>query len=149
MTKPNTRRSLKTLLRDREGAMAAEFAMVAPLFLALTFGVATFGTYFAGLIAVTNAAAEGARASVAGLSNSERQQLAATAAGYAFSSYAPFLNATYVTVTSQPVANSTSRYQVSVSYDFTQFGLSGFMTWVPTALQKPTVTVSVQDAGTF
>jgi Flp pilus assembly protein TadG len=135
--------------RANDGAIAAEFAIVMPLFMMLVFGVAIFGIYFAGLIAITNAASEGARASVAGLSTTERVQLASSAASSAFLSYAPFLNQAFVTIVAAPDPNSATRFQVSVSYDFSQFGLSGFASWVPTPVQKPTVTISVQDAGYF
>jgi Flp pilus assembly protein TadG len=140
---------LRRLANRSDGVAAVEFAIIMPLFIMMAFGVLVFGIYFAGLIAVTNAASEGARASVAGLSAAERQTLATNAATSAFASYAPFLKQNYMTVVTQQNPANNSQFQVSVSYDFSQFGLSGFSSWVPLPVAKPTVTVSVADAGYF
>ena len=60
----NTRRQRNTAGRSlsRRGIAALEFALVAPLFLVLVFGIVVYGIYFATWIVVTEAASEGARA---------------------------------------------------------------------------------------
>src|SRR5690606_11021893 len=87
------RSSLQWMLRDGEdrtgslpkphgeagretGAVALEFAIVAPLFFMLLIAILVYGIYFTVWIGVTGAAQEGARASVAGLSPAERKALA-------------------------------------------------------------------------
>ena len=137
------------LVQSAEGAAAVEFAIVMPLFLMMVIGVVVFGIYFAGLIAVTNAAAEGARASVAGLTTTERQTLATTAATTAFASYAPFLTQSYMTVQAQESTANPGQFQVAVSYDFSHYGITAFTSWVPIPVTRPSVTVSVADAGYF
>jgi len=59
--KPIKMKPIKRLVRDQRGAAALEFALVAPLFLILWFGVLDFGLamYAKGLI--THASQEGAR----------------------------------------------------------------------------------------
>ena len=57
--------------QDRRGVAAVEFALVAPIFLLIIAGIIVFGFYFAIQVAVTEAASEGARLSVAGLTAAE------------------------------------------------------------------------------
>ena len=137
------------LHRERAGTAALEFSLVAPAFLMLVIGILTFGLYFGALIAVTNAAAEGARASVAGLSDAERATLAVNAVKTTFAGYAPFLNATYLSYTTQADPNNAQRYQVSVTYDFASFDILKMSKLVPVPVQKPTITMSVADAGYY
>ena len=133
----------------RSATAALEFALVAPVFLMLAVGILTFGLYFGALIAVTNAAAEGARASVAGLNDTERGSLAMQAAMTTFATYAPFLQQTFMAVSSQADPQNANRFQVSVSYDFAGFDLLRFSSLVPIPVQKPAITISVADAGYY
>ena len=62
--------------RDDSGAVAVEFVLIAPILLALVFGIITVG-YFMGLTHSIHQLATGAaRASVAGLDATERAALA-------------------------------------------------------------------------
>ncbi len=133
----------------RTGTAALEFGLVAPVFMMLVFGILTFGLYFGALIAVVNAAAEGARASVAGLSDAERGTLATIAATSTFASYAPFLQQSFMSVTTQADPNNAQRYQVSVTYDFSSFDPLKISKILPVPVQKPTITMSVADAGYY
>lgn len=148
MSSTSTSRSLWNH-NGRAGTAAVEFALVAPLFMMLTIGILTFGLYFGSLIAVTNAAAEGARASVAGLNDTERGSLASQAATTSFASYAPFLIQSYMAVTAQADPQDAERFQVSVTYDFASFDILKISSLVPVPVQKPSITVSVADAGYY
>ena len=64
------------LAADRNGAGAIEFAIVAPLFLLIVLGLLVYGIYLGSVHSVEQLAADAARASVAGLSDSERIQIA-------------------------------------------------------------------------
>ena len=107
-----------TALRSDSGLAAMEFVLVAPLFLLLVFATALFGIYFGTWLAVSNAAAESARASIAGLSTTERVGLAETTAKTIFAGYAPTFNWDKVkTFQAGAVAGSPNLFQVSITYD--------------------------------
>lgn len=57
---------MKTLMRrlDERGAVAAEFALLLPVFLLILFSIIEFGMLMYGREVVTNAAREGARAGI-------------------------------------------------------------------------------------
>jgi len=54
----------KRFLRQSRGANAVEFALIAPLFLLLVFGMIDFGLIFSDWLVLTNGVREGARAGV-------------------------------------------------------------------------------------
>jgi Flp pilus assembly protein TadG len=60
----------------RAGGAALEFAVVAPVFLALVFGIIDFSRYAFSLISVRQAAAEAVRAASLGRTEAEVQQIA-------------------------------------------------------------------------
>jgi len=62
-----------TLLHDRRGASAVEFALVAPLFVLLLCGICVYAVWFLLAISVQSLATESARASLGGLDDSERR----------------------------------------------------------------------------
>lgn len=55
--------------RDQDGAAAVEFALLLPLLVVLLFGFIQFGTAFNTRIQATNAAREGARMAVVGITD--------------------------------------------------------------------------------
>lgn len=55
------RASLRTLGRDRKGSAVVEFALLAPMFLTLLFGVMQVGVYLQNYNAVQSLASDGAR----------------------------------------------------------------------------------------
>lgn len=65
---------------DARGAAVLEFALVAPLFLALLFGIVGYGGYFWRGHTIQQAANDAARAAIPGLTAAERQSLALGAA---------------------------------------------------------------------
>ncbi len=64
------------LAGDRRGTALIEFAILLPVLLAFVMGSACYGTWFLTAHTVQQAANEGARAAVAGLSAAERRTLA-------------------------------------------------------------------------
>jgi len=73
--------------REERGAAAVEFALVAPLLLLLVFGIISYGYMLSFRQAVSQAAAEGARAAAVAQLNQDREQLATDAVNAAISSY--------------------------------------------------------------
>lgn len=129
--------------RDRRGAAAVEFAFVAPCLLLLIFGAAVFGSVLTIYHGVQQLAAEAARASVAGLSDSECDQLARSFVAGNAAVYA-FLDPTRLTVSTASQGNA---FRVAVSYDLSSSFIFGFARLLP--MPPPAVTRSavVQRGG--
>jgi len=109
------------------GAVALEFALVAPLFLLLIFGTMIFSIYFATFVAVIHGSAEGARASIAGLTDAEREQQARGRVRYVLAGYRPLLDPDRASVTTvSTVAGDHRAYRVSVAYPIGDFGFGAF-----------------------
>jgi Flp pilus assembly protein TadG len=102
--------------RDRRGASAVEFALLLPLFLVIVFGICVFGSYLTMVHGVQQLAAEAARTSVAGLSDTERNSLATGYVTTNVTSY-PLLDANKVTVNAAPSVSAANTYVVTVRYD--------------------------------
>jgi Flp pilus assembly protein TadG len=103
-------------LKCRRGATAVEFAMILPIFLTLVFGIVVFGSYLAMVHGVQQLAAEAARSSIAGLSDSERSSLAASYVTANVGSY-PLIVAGNVTVNAATSTTNPNVFIVSVSYN--------------------------------
>ena len=130
------RSDLSRLSVNSQGSVAVEFAFVAPVLLLLTFGIFCFGLIFATYNGVQQLAAEGARATVAGISASERDQLARAYITNNVGAYG-VLDPSKITVTTNAQPNA---FQVSVAYDLSSLPIFQFAWLVP--LPSPTVTRS-------
>jgi len=102
--------------KDQSGATAVEFAIMLPMFLALIFGIVVFGSYLTMVHGVQQLAAEAARTSVAGLSDSERNSLATSYVTSSAASY-PLLDAAKINVVAAPSSSDPNAYIVKVNYD--------------------------------
>jgi Flp pilus assembly protein TadG len=107
---------LHSFVRSNAGASAVEFAIVFPLFLAVLFGIIIYGSYLVVVHGVTQLAAEAARSSIAGLSDSERASLAQS---YVTSnvSYYPLILPDRLTVNAAASASDANVFVVTLSYD--------------------------------
>jgi Flp pilus assembly protein TadG len=103
-------------LRDDSATSAVEFAIVFPLFLVLLFGIIIFGSYLATVHGVQQLAAEAARSSVAGLSDSERASLAQSYVTQNVQYY-PLILPNRVSVSAAASAGNPNVFVVTVSYD--------------------------------
>jgi Flp pilus assembly protein TadG len=101
-------------LRCQRAATAVEFAMLLPLFLAFIFGIVIFGSYLTMVHGVQQLAAEAARSSVAGLTDSERNSLATSYVSANAATY-PLLIAAKLSVNAAP--SGANVYVVTVNYD--------------------------------
>jgi Flp pilus assembly protein TadG len=129
--------------RDARGVAAIEFALIAPVFMAILFGIIAFGVIFGTFNGVQQLAAEAARASVGGLSPNERAQLASTYVSQNVAAYV-FLDPSKVQVTTSA---QTNIFQVTVAYDMSNsfiFGLHGLV-----LLSSPVIkrTAAIQNGG--
>jgi len=143
---PTSVRALAGIPRD-EGVAAVEFAIIAPLFLVILFGIIVYGIYFATWIAITEAASEGARAAVAGLSSTERTTLATAQVQNFMGYYSPMLNINNATIVAAQASGNAGAFQVSISYNFSSFGLASLSALLPIPRTIPTVTITVSNGG--
>jgi Flp pilus assembly protein TadG len=119
MLNENQRREvqvMRKLVRCCRGVSAIEFAILAPVFLLLVFGIVVFGAYLAMVHGVQQLAAEAARSSIAGMNDSERRSLAASYVTANASTY-PLLTANALSVNAAASAGDANVYVVTVNYD--------------------------------
>ncbi|MDR6302824.1 Flp pilus assembly protein TadG [Nitrobacter vulgaris] len=105
---------LPRFARCIRAASAVEFAMLLPLFLVLVFGIVVFGAYLTMVHGVQQLAAEAARSSVAGLSETERISLAENYVTTNAGSY-PLLQPGHLTVSA--ATSGSDVFVVTVNYD--------------------------------
>jgi Flp pilus assembly protein TadG len=103
-------------MRAADGASALEFAVVLPVFLLVVFGILTYGIYFGSAHSVEQLAADAARASVAGLSDAERVEIATQHVANNAPDY-PLLSPNRITVEAGASQTDPSQFRVSVRFD--------------------------------
>lgn len=129
-------------LRDDRGGVSLEFALVAPLFILLALASVVYGHYFAIRVAVVHAASEGARASVAGLSDSERASLAQQRVTEVIDAYSPLISEVAVSVnTPRPGV-----FEVTVTHGKPAIGFGAGDTLLPVP-DKPSHTAIASFGG--
>jgi Flp pilus assembly protein TadG len=138
-------RFLKRASGATSGASAIEFAIVAPVFFLLIFGIIVYGYYFATLSVVNHIAYEAARATVSGLSDDERSSLAHARADALVSSLGSFLGADTVDVSTAPAGDGI--YTVTVHHHFDMLNLIGTSSILPLPPSDQTVTVQISHGG--
>jgi Flp pilus assembly protein TadG len=129
-------RSCAAYRADKCGASAVEFALVSPLFVLLIFGVICYATIESMYIGTQELVSEAARASVAGLSDTERSSIVSTFVTNNIGSYA-FLDPRKISVTSATINTSPSTYQVNITYDMSGSFVYQFSNILP--LPSPTI----------
>lgn len=130
---------------DDRGAAALEFAIVAPVFLMIVFGIVVLAIYLSAWLGVSHAASEGARASVAGLTEAERESLAESRIDAVISGYSPLLDPAKVQVDYPSAA--TGLFSVKVTYPLAELDLSGYAPVVPIPAVAPSRTATVTTGG--
>ncbi|WP_083484475.1 TadE/TadG family type IV pilus assembly protein [Loktanella sp. 3ANDIMAR09] len=104
-----------SIIRNRDGAVAIEFVLIAPILFALLFGIITVG-YFLGIShSVHQLATSAARVSVAGLNGTERAALAQDYINEASSHY-PLLTQSAITPAITVVDTGVPSITVNVTY---------------------------------
>lgn len=131
------------LARDTSGAAAVEFAFVGPLIVIMLLGIMSYGGYFWLAHSVQQLANDGARAAVAGLSATERQQLAQSTVSSEVANYAFLTSAGLVT----SVSTSTTSMTVSLAYNASQTPFFALGSLVPMPSSTITRTATIKLAG--
>lgn len=109
------RSCLHRFCKDDQGAVAVEFVLIAPLLIALVFGILCFGYLFGVSHAVQQLALETARASVQGLTQAERLEMAHAYLDRATAHY-PLLRPDHVTRDVQISADTFGDITVTIGY---------------------------------
>ena len=135
-----------TFVDCARGSSAVEFALVVPVLLLLFAGIIVFGIYLGASHNLRQLASEAARASIAGVSDQERGDLARQRVSSALAAGAMFKPGTVgVTVGADPA--DTTLYTVTLSFDSRTLGFSGLSGLVPIPPDLIKSTVSVRRGG--
>lgn len=102
--------------RDKNGAAAVEFALIAPLFFLLLLTLVAFGIYLAAAHSLQQLTADAARTAIAGLSATERSQLVQDFVSRSTINDA-FINKAKLTVTVATDPANANQFTVSAAYD--------------------------------
>lgn len=120
------------------GAAAVEFALVMPLLLLLVFGIIQYGYILSFRQALSQAAAEGARAAAvapASMSATDKQAAARNAAQQALSSYGVTCGSSVMTcaisIIPCPRDSTKTCAQVALTYDYEERPLMPSVPFVP------------------
>jgi Flp pilus assembly protein TadG len=134
------------LLKCGRGIAALEFAILAPALLALVFSIIVYSIYFSATIGVQQAASEGARAAVAGLSSTERENLARARVAEVIQNYRSVLgsNTPQASVTT---ATSSGVFKVTVTYDMSGAPVMKYSGFIPLPKRPLTASVTVTNGG--
>ena len=101
------------LSASRAGSVAVEFAIIGPILILLLLGIVAYGGYFLMAHSVQQLANDAARAALSGLSDSERQQLAANCLASELPTYG-FMNPKLVQLA---YADQSQVMTVHIAYD--------------------------------
>lgn len=110
--------------RDTSGAAAIEFAIVAPVFLLMLFLMIGYGIYLGAASSVQQLSADAARASIAGLDETERTTLASQFIENNVSKYV-FMEPNKVAVSVGDDDADTNQFVISVRYDASDLPIWG------------------------
>lgn len=106
----------RSFSRNRQAAVAVEFAILSPIYIFLLMGMVAYGIYFGAAHSVQQIAADAARASIAGLDEADRRAIAlrfieTNAGGYFF------IDARNLALSVGDSAADGNQFQVVVDYD--------------------------------
>lgn len=113
---------IKSLFSEEDGVAAIEFAIVMPIFIIILFGIITFGIYFIAAQSIQHAVNEAARASVAGITPAERDQLARRKLQEVMASL-PLVTADAMSVSTSEAGGDPPSFEVDINYDASHLGL--------------------------
>ena len=129
--------------RDAGGAAAVEFAILGPVLILLMLGIMVYGGYFLMAHSVQQLANDAARAAVAGLSDTERQELASASLANELPSYG-FLNPKLVQL---GYADQSQVMTVNIAYDASGSPLWALNGVIPMPSSSIVRSASVQVGG--
>lgn len=138
--------ALKSLAKRADGTAAIEFALVMPVFLVILFGILAYGIYFGASQSTAQLAGDAARASVAGMTDTEREAIARKHVSDHAGQYM-MLDAAKVTVEAAPLPNDATEFRVSVRYDASDLPIWSFAPFLPLPSKTIVQTAVVKRGG--
>jgi Flp pilus assembly protein TadG len=123
------------------GVAAIEFAILAPVFVLILLGIAAYGIYFSAISSLQELTADAARASVAGVSATERQTIATNYVAQSSPQY-QLLQGHPITVTAAPSPGDPTRFSVTLRTDISNLPLqtsSGIIPMPSAVIQRTAV----------
>lgn len=132
--------------RCESGGAVIEFAICITAFMMFVAGIISFGLYIGVAHSVQQLAADSARASVAGLSDSERSSLA-TSHVDSFKHNYPLLVANKVYVSAGSDEADQRQFNVILSYDATDLPIWIFTGLIPLPPKTIVRTASIKNGG--
>lgn len=140
--------TLRGVIRDKRGSVAIEFAFVAAVFLAILFGIISYGFQFATRIALSYAVTEGGRAAVAGLDAGQRETYATNAINRALVAYSPLIDPASAALDFEETEDTQgNRLLVRIDYTDTRFSLLPFIPTPETTMRVETIFVVTDPSG--
>jgi Flp pilus assembly protein TadG len=115
---------------DQSGAAALEFALVLPVFVLLTTGMLAYGVYFGAAHSTAQLAADAARASIGGLTDQERGELAREHVARNSGVYT-LLRPQHVSAIAAPSPDDATDFRVTVRYDASTLPIWRFASFLP------------------
>lgn len=137
---------LRQFRHRKDGVSAVEFAIVLPLFLLILFGIIVFGSYLSLVHSVQQLAAEAARASIGGLSDTERVALA-TSNIRTQANFYPFIAPDKLLVESAVTDAGTNTFTVRLRYDASQSFIYSLPNLVPMPPPQIVRSAAIQRGG--
>lgn len=132
---------VSSVIQSETGVAAIEFAIVAPVFFLMIFGLLAYAIYFGMVHSVQQLAADAARASVAGITSTERAALAQNNVRVSIGNY-PLLDPRRLTVAATPSSSDPNLFSVDLRYDAstnTIFFLEGLVPMPPRVIERQAV----------
>lgn len=126
---------------DNSGVAAIEFAIVAPVFFLMVFGMLAYAIYFGVVHSVQQLAADAARVSVGGITTAERASLVQSNIQNSIVNY-PLLDPKRLTVDANPSGTDPNLFAVDLHYDAstnTIFLLEGLVPMPPKVIERQAV----------
>lgn len=133
-------------LRDRRGASAVEFAIVAPVFLAMVTGIIAYGYVLALGHGLQQLAGEAARASLSGITDAERATIARAFVADNLQSYG-VIDRARLRVAATGSAAPSNTFQVALTYDMRDLFFTRLGAWVPSPGTEMRRSAVIQRGG--
>lgn len=134
------------VVRDARGASAVEFAVVMPLLLLFILAILCYGMIIGANHSVAQLAADAARATVAGINDTERAKIARDTVAATSGNY-PLLIPGKITVEAGSLASAPSEYRVQVTYDASDLPIWAFASLLPLPDKTIRSTAVVKQGG--